>query len=586
MVLTNSFSSVWVVVFADTKRHGEPVRPLALAAMETRGGRLVEIGMPKLGGVRNVPFPTGPQCLVVTVEAEVVVGCMLALGWRLPDRLVDLLVEFASMTNGSSASSVGGLAGALLAFGLPSAGALVTGTAPDQVRARLGAITKLYSAMAAQLDLGRALLRGRYLVAVARMEATGIPVDRTTIERFQANWPALRRRVIDIADQDLGVFRDGRFSVPNLIRWLALQRITWPTLVDGRLDLGDDAFNDMARAHEGVRAIKDLRNLGDVDPCALNVGADSRNRTPLRPFATSTGRNAPSAKASVLGTAAWLRHLIRPEPGRGIALIDWHQQEYGIAAALSGDVAMKSAYTSGDPYLALAIGASGAPPDATAESHPHIRERYKTCALGVQYGMGAARLGKLLGLPESEADLLLRAHRTAFTRYWDWREAIESHALLHGNLQSVFGWRIAVGPFANLRSLCNFPLQANGAEMLRLACCLCTEAGITVCAPNHDALLIEAPLDVLDDTIATARKLMAEASDIVLDGFPLRTSVKVVRAPERWSDPRGRAVWAAIEEALAAGVPPVRQRNASCSPAHPRPIYYCLSKKDGSHASD
>jgi hypothetical protein len=40
----------------------------------------------------------------------------------------------------------------------------------------------------------------------------------------------------------------------------------------------------------------------------------------------------------------------------------------------------------------------------------------------------------------------------------------------------------------------NFPMQANGAEMLRLACCLAIERGLAVCAPVHDAILIEAPL--------------------------------------------------------------------------------------------
>src|SRR3954464_13305113 len=57
-----------------------------------------------------------------------------------------------------------------------------------------------------------------------------------------------------------------------------------------------------------------------------------------------------------------------------------------------------------------------------------------------------------------------------------------------------FGWPLHVGAAFNPRSLANFPMQANGAEMLRLACCLATERGIRVCAPVHDALLIEAPL--------------------------------------------------------------------------------------------
>jgi len=86
-------------------------------------------------------------------------------------------------------------------------------------------------------------------------------------------------------------------------------------------------------------------------------------------------------------------------------------------------------------------------------------------------------------------------------------------------------------------------MQANGAEMLRLACFLLTEAGIRVCAPVHDALLIEAPLETLDAVIATTQELMAQASEVVLDGFRLRSDAKVVRYPDRYMDERGEQMW-------------------------------------------
>ena len=49
----------------------------------------------------------------------------------------------------------------------------------------------------------------------------------------------------------------------------------------------------------------------------------------------------------------------------GLAYIDYCQQEFGIAAALSGDTAMKQAYRSGDPYLAFAKQVGAVPGDAT-----------------------------------------------------------------------------------------------------------------------------------------------------------------------------------------------------------------------------
>jgi hypothetical protein len=95
-------------------------------------------------------------------------------------------------------------------------------------------------------------------------------------------------------------------------------------------------------------------------------------------------------------------------------------------------------------------------------------------------------------------------------------------------------------------------MQANGAEMLRLACCLAVERGIRVCAPVHDALLIEAPLEILDNTIANTQAAMAEASEVVLKGFRLNTDADVYRYPDRYMDKRGvmmwETVWRLVEE--------------------------------------
>ena len=94
-------------------------------------------------------------------------------------------------------------------------------------------------------------------------------------------------------------------------------------------------------------------------------------------------------------------------------------------------------------------------------------------------------------------------------------------------------------------------MQANGAEMLRLACILATERGLRVVAPIHDALLIEAPLTELDDAVQATRQAMADASALVLDGFRLRTDAELVRHPQRYSDKRGEQTWNTVQEILA-----------------------------------
>ncbi len=138
---------------------------------------------------------------------------------------------------------------------------------------------------------------------------------------------------------------------------------------------------------------------------------------------------------------------------------------------------------------------------------------------------------------------LLRLHQATYPRNWRWSQAAVDHAMLRGYLWTVFGWRVQVGAESNPRSLANFPMQANGAEMLRLACCLATERGISVCCPIHDALLIEADADEIETAAAATQAAMLEASRVVLNGFELRTDAKIVRYPDRYSDPRGERLW-------------------------------------------
>jgi hypothetical protein len=339
-----------------------------------------------------------------------------------------------------------------------------------------------------------------------------------------------------------------RFSAARWADCLARRGIPWPRLESGALDLSDDCFREMARAYPAdVAPMRELRHaLSQMRLQELAVGSDGRNRCLLSAFRSRTGRNQPSNTQFIFGPSTWLRSLIKPGPGRAVAYVDWEQQEFGIAAALSGDRAMMDAYRSGDPYLAFAKQARAIPANATKATHKAERERFKVLALAVQYGMGADALARQLDESPARGRQLLRLHRDTYPRYWEWSDAVEMTAFLSGELQAAFGWTVHVGPDANPRSLRNFPLQANGAEMLRLACCLATERGITVCAPVHDALLIEASAAEIDAAVADCQRAMQEASELVLPGFPLRTEAKIVRWPDRFLDPRGERFWRTV----------------------------------------
>jgi len=397
------------------------------------------------------------------------------------------------------------------------------------------------------LDLPRALHRGRYMKAVARMERTGVPVNTEDLKRLRSWWGAIGGRLIQEVDQRFGVFEGRTFKRERWREWTEVHGIAWPELASGTQALDADTFRDMARIHPEVGEMKELRaSLSQMRLADLAVGSDGRNRPMLSAFRSKTGRNQPSTTEFIFGPAVFLRGLIQAPPGRALAYVDWCQQEFGIAAALSGDPAMMAAYNSGDPYLAFAIQAGAAPEGSTKETHALVRELFKICALAVQYGMGYETLALRIGQSVAHARRLLDLHRQTYPRFWDWSDAALDFAMLTGALPSVFGWEIHVADGANPRSLRNFPMQANGAEMLRLACCLATERGITVCAPVHDALLVEAPIEQIGEVVSATQKAMAEGSRLVLGGFELRSETKIFAHPERFTDPRGKGMWAKV----------------------------------------
>jgi hypothetical protein len=364
-----------------------------------------------------------------------------------------------------------------------------------------------------------------------------------------------------------------RFSAERWAAYLRRKGIPWPRLESGALDLSDDTFREMARAYpKEVGPIRELRyTLSQLRLNDLTVGADGRNRCLLSAFRSKTGRNQPSNAKFIFGPSAWLRSLIRPGPGTAVAYCDWSAQELGIAAALSGDVAMQDAYRSGDPYLWLAKRVNAVPPDATKRTHAQAREQFKVVSLGVLYGLSAEGLARKLNVPPCHGWELLRLHQQTFRTFWEWSDRIEAEAMLTGRLRTVFGWTVHAGRDANPRSYRNFPMQGNGAEMLRLACCLLTERGIRVCAPVHDALLVEGPADGIGDVVDATMRAMREASELVLPGFPLRSEAKVVRHPERYSDPRGERMWQAVWGLAADERGPIAGDTLPLSPVIPPP---------------
>jgi hypothetical protein len=546
-------------------REGNPPRPVCLAVREYITGEVSRYWTDELQTMKSAPFPCGYGALVVAYFASAEMDCFIALGWELPLNLLDLYVEFRCRTNGQPTPYGAGLVGALMFFGFPAMEhahkdemrSLVLSGGPwgaeqqqaiqDYCQSDVDAMRPLLRFLYSQIDWPRALHRGRYMKAVACMQSVGVPIDMEALQACIENWEGIKQDLIADIDTDFGVFEGQTFKVSLWVKFLERNNIPWPKLDSGSLALDDDTFRQQSKAFPQVAPIRELRSaLSEMRLASLTVGCDGRNRCLLSPFSSRTGRNQPSNSKFIFGPSVWMRALIKPKPGFGLAYIDYSQQEFGIAAALSEDPAMKEAYESGDPYLAFAKQAGAVPTHATKKTHASEREQFKACVLAVQYGMGPEALAQRIGQPVARARQLLELHHRTYQKFWRWSDATVDEAQLNGRLWTVFGWEIRPSPPFNPRSLRNFPMQANGAEMLRLACIYLTEAGIRVCAPVHDALLIESPLDSVNTTVNEAQKLMAHASVSVLNGFRLNSDAKIIQYPDRFMDVRGELMWGKV----------------------------------------
>jgi len=480
-------------------------------------GQLVLNGSPK----RQPSELSSDNQLIITRDRGKTMLGYLALGWSLPKYIVDLDIE----ENNSDFTHL-----------IPN--------------------SDMNDSLLDDINIQHALIRGSYLIANAVIESTGVPIDINLLHKLRANKNAILDCVIRHYDADYGVYNAQKFNEARFKQYLTKHGIRWPQSPQGKLALTNDVFKEQASIYPQLLPLKNLRKfLSEFKTLDFPVGQDSRNRCSINPFASKTGRNQPSNRDHIFGPAVWVRNLISPKKGMGIAYIDWSQQEFGIAAALSGDLAMQEAYLSGDPYLAFAIQAGSAPASATKESHSDVRDAFKSCTLAVQYGMSANSLAKKIKQSVASAEELLDLHRQTYKVFWKWSDDNLNYAMLNGHLTSVLGWRLEIRTDFNPRSIRNFPMQANGAEMLRLACCMLIDDEIKVCTPVHDAVLIEAPIDQLDDIIHQAQEIMSEASSIILNGFKLRSDVDIYRHPNSYQDKRGLKTWGLINQALEATRP-------------------------------
>jgi DNA polymerase I len=395
-------------VFADSQfSHPEgerPTRSHCFVAREERSRRTIRAVRPGIGCRipesvveygSEPPWAHGPNDLFSAFSVGAEMGSYFNEGWPFPANIICTFAEVMTYHNirlckaGEGSKEVPGLIDALKYYKLQTIGAetkremreLAIRGPPftyeelvaliDYCEADVMACRRLFWAMLKRghIDLLRAPIRGAFVARLARVEWNGIPIDPNVRKLIEEHFPAIVPDLMDAANRHYGreIFV-GKTLRPTPTYKLIAERdramerpVQYP--VDrktGKRSLAKDPLKELAQRDNYFETLRELnKTLAHMKQANLIVGSDNRNRTWQQPFKSKTGRNQPSNSKHIMGFPKPYRCLIQPPPGYALCVVDYASQEFGIAAALSGDATMQADYQKEDPYLGFARAAFG-----------------------------------------------------------------------------------------------------------------------------------------------------------------------------------------------------------------------------------
>ena len=379
-----------------------------------------------------------------------------------------------------------------------------------------------------ELRLNQICIRGAAQVDFAKINATGISVDLKSFSKFKANWPVARKQLIEDYNNELNCF-DGEVFKAELFEDL-LRRIdskiysTWPRTFTGKLSLTEATFKKFIHIPE-IEKVFEVKNLlSKTTLGGFSISDNGRSITNLRPFSTSSYRCAPGGSTFPFNASAWLRNFIRPPWGFYNYYIDYRSQEPAIQGYLSGDEKLIDAYKSGDIYIFAAKQFGEIPKDYDVKKAKKdfldIRNKWKIIFLATSYGMGREAVAAQLKTDTGQAAALLKKFKQLFHVYYDYINSRMNTLHRDLRIETVYGCSRHLSKYkrTTANSWRNYPIQANGAEILRAAIHALHKNNIKVCATIHDAVLIEVPIPEHKKQLQLARNLMTDAAIEIIGG--------------------------------------------------------------------
>jgi DNA polymerase I len=324
---------------------------------------------------------------------------------------------------------------------------------------------------------------------VIKKTKTGPSTDMSVLEQLAEEHP-LPRKVLDLR---------------QVQKLLSTYVESLPTLIHPRTGRVHTSFN---------QALAATGRLSSADPNLQNI-----------PIKSERGRRIRSAFVAARGEQRdW-----------SFISADYSQVELRMLAHLSGDEALKSAFSSGtDIHQKTAVALFSVAPEAVTAD---MRRRAKTVNFGLLYGLSAFRLSREEKVSIAEAKAFIDAYFNAYPSVRGFIDKTLEEGRAKGYVETLLGRRRYLPDLRSKnhavrqgaeRVATNTPIQGSAADLIKVAM-LKLDAALKaegfqarMLLQVHDELVLEAPNAEIDTVSKLVRKTMEGA--MTLD-VPLEVGV-------------------------------------------------------------
>lgn len=234
-----------------------------------------------------------------------------------------------------------------------------------------------------------------------------------------------------------------------------------------------------------------------------------------------------------------VRSCFIPTPGNKLVIADYSQIELRVAAEISGDRTMITAYQEGqDLHRLTASLITGKPLDEISKAE---RQAGKPVNFGLIYGCGAKKLGQTaendygVAKPLEEWETYRKQFFKAYKGIAKWHSQLERDRPMEIRTLSNRRRQWLNCPWITATS--NSIVQGTAADITKKALVLLPDAlagtGAKLIGTVHDEILLECPEATALDAARILQKVMVKAGQVYLKLVPVEVEAKVV---DSWAD--------------------------------------------------